>query len=770
VVVLHATNDRAAAELIRAHLERSNLHVELAGTAEDCLQRLVADRFDVLLLDHHLDALDLLARIRRDGSSIPVLYLTPERDDDLVVRALEAGATDYVQKADGYIATLPLRLRASIMRVRSAAMHELIVNGTDQGVWMIDAMAQTSFVNPKMALMLGYTAAEMQGRPLLDFMDEDARELATRNLARRRQGIAEPHEFAFRRKDGSPLDVMLTANPVMELGRYMGAFALISEIGERKRAEARFRSLFEHSPNCLWEEDCSAVKVYFEQLRAEGVTDIRAHFRDHPEEMVLVAAKVKVLDVNQAAIRHYGARDKAELIAGMGRILAPESLPVLTEQMISLAEGRTVFESEAMDQSLGGRKNNILLKVLVAPGCESTLSTVYVSIIDITAHKLLEEQLRQSQKMDAIGQLASGIAHDFNNLLTVIHVNTALMRSDRSTAALKGDALQGISAATDRAADLIRQLLTFSRKTVIRPREVDINIVVASLAKMIERVLREDVHLRLDLTPGPLLTRGDPGMLEQLLMNLVVNARDAMPDGGNLAISTSEVMITDDDLVRMPALRPGPHVCVRVVDTGHGIPAQNLDRIFEPFFTTKQPGEGTGLGLAIVFGIVQQHGGALSVRSEVGRGSTFAWYLPASEGGGVPYAARVTETVVQGGAESLLLVEDEENVRVLVRQLLEHHGYRVEVARTGSEALELVRANPGFDLVLTDMIMPGGVSGRDLAERLRADRPDLKIIWMSGHDGEIAGRGIELREGVNFLQKPFGQIPLLACVRRCLDD
>jgi PAS domain S-box-containing protein len=661
----------------------------------------------------------------------------------------------------------------------SEARYRRIVETAEEGIWTIDAEAQTSFVNPKMADMMGYAAEEMRGRPLLDFMDDEWRTIAQEKLARRQQGIAEEHEFKFLRKDGSELWALLSANPIHDAdGAYTGALALVHDITKRRQAEnllrsteARFRSLFENSPNVLWEEDLSELKKYLDTMRIGGVTDMRAHFLRHPEDVVVCLSKVKVLDVNRAAVRLYEAKDKAELLSGLERILTPESYEVLREEVIAFAEGQTVFESEATDQTFTGRKNHVLLKALVAPGCEETFSRVYISIVDITARKLLEEQLLHSQKMEAIGQLAGGVAHDFNNLLTVIHGNTSILQMDDTSGEHRAEALVEIARATERAAGLTRQLLTFSRRQVLQPRQLDINDIVTGLAKMLERVLGEDVRIQVKLHPRPLLTRADAGMLDQVVMNLVVNARDAMPEGGELTIETSEARVEAEELVRFPDARSGPHVCVRVTDSGGGIPPETLAHIFEPFFTTKAPGKGTGLGLATVFGIIKQHGGAVRVTSEVGRGTTFAILIPATPDVGLAAQESKATLPPRGGSESILLVEDDEPVRRLAQRLLEVRGYRVRVARTGVEALQMwEEGDDAFDLVMTDIIMPGGVSGRDLAERLIALRPGLKVIYMSGYAGEVAGRGVHLHEGINFLQKPFGPTSLLECVRTRLDS
>jgi two-component system cell cycle sensor histidine kinase/response regulator CckA len=388
---------------------------------------------------------------------------------------------------------------------------------------------------------------------------------------------------------------------------------------------------------------------------------------------------------------------------------------------------------------------------------------------DITERRELAEQLRQAQKMEAIGQLAGGVAHDFNNILAVIMMQAGLTASVAGVSETVRDGLRQIRAAAERAANLTRQLLLFSRRQVMQPRNLDLNEAVTSLAKMLQRIIGEDVRLELHLHPGPLVARADAGMLDQVLMNLAVNARDAMPKGGKLVIETAARTLTESEAAAIPEAVPGRYVALRVTDTGCGIAPEILPRIFEPFFTTKEPGKGTGLGLATVYGIVKQHGGCIRVTSEPGRGTIFEVFLPVHAEAAANSGA-AAQPVPRGGTETILLVEDDPAVRPLTRATLESHGYRVLEAADGVAALELWRKHRDtVALLLTDLVMPSGLSGQQLAARLRAERPQLKVIFTSGYSAEIVGRQLALGAAENFVQKPAAPEHLLETVRRCLD-
>jgi PAS domain S-box-containing protein len=390
---------------------------------------------------------------------------------------------------------------------------------------------------------------------------------------------------------------------------------------------------------------------------------------------------------------------------------------------------------------------------------------------DVTERRALEQQLRQSQKMEAVGRLAGGIAHDFNNLLMVISgYSEFLLERLGAEPHLRGPA-QEIASAAERASSLTRQLLAFSRKQMLAPRIVNLNEIATENMKMLTRMIGEDVDLV--LTPGKNLwpVRADAGQIEQVIMNLAVNARDAMPSGGKLTIETCNVTVNEEEARHHAPLRPGDYVMIEISDTGAGMDAETQSHIFEPFFTTKGP-KGTGLGLSTVYGIIKQSGGYIWVDSEVGRGSVFKIYLPRVAAAGesaTHVASAVTQQRVEPGTETILLVEDEANLRYLARQYLEKQGYKVIEAADGAVAMQIAVAHESvIHLLLTDVIMPG-MNGRELAQRIAEIRPNVKVLYMSGYTENVIGQNGTLDAGIKLLQKPFNLRDLKSKVREVLD-
>ena len=390
------------------------------------------------------------------------------------------------------------------------------------------------------------------------------------------------------------------------------------------------------------------------------------------------------------------------------------------------------------------------------------------AMMDVSERRQLEAQFRQSQKLEAVGQLAGGVAHDFNNLLTIIHGHVSLLLSEGVHAEESVDSLRQIADAAERAEGLTRQLLAFSRKQVLQPRDVDLNETVGNMMRLLQRILGEDIALRLQLSPLPVCARADAGMMEQVVLNLAVNARDAMPQGGDLTIATGLERIESVEM--SGETRSGTFVRLTITDSGCGIPADVLPHIFEPFFTTKAVDKGSGLGLATVYGVIKQHRGWVTVRSAPQQGTTFDVYLPAIDGPALTVPANVPEAVETAGTETVLLVEDEAALRKLARLLLEREGYTVLAAENGPAALTLWQEHKGqIDLLLTDMVMPDGLSGRDLAVQLLRDQPGLKVIVTSGYSVELGGKELARTDRIRFLNKPYSKQQLVQAVRTSLD-
>jgi PAS domain S-box-containing protein len=374
---------------------------------------------------------------------------------------------------------------------------------------------------------------------------------------------------------------------------------------------------------------------------------------------------------------------------------------------------------------------------------------------DITERKQLEDQFRQAHKMEAVGRLAGGVAHDFNNVLTIIRAQTEFLLTDLATDDPRRADVLEIQNAADRAAAFTRQLLAFSRRQLLQPVVLELNEVITGMEMMVRRLMGEDVVLHTKLHPNLPRVWADPGQLQQVILNLAVNARDAMPQGGTLLVETSVVELDDHYPRQHPSAKPGVHVVLVVTDTGCGMDPATRSRIFEPFFTTKEPGKGTGLGLSTVYGIVKQSGGHIWVYSEIDRGTTFKLYFPPHYGVVETSSPERTQLPALGTGSTILLVEDERPVRSTLRRLLERHGYRVLEASNGQDALSLVAARaPEIDLVLSDMVMPG-MGGTELAGRVRSSSPSIPVLLMTGYTEEAITRAGDRPLDEHIIEKPF---------------
>jgi signal transduction histidine kinase/CheY-like chemotaxis protein len=389
---------------------------------------------------------------------------------------------------------------------------------------------------------------------------------------------------------------------------------------------------------------------------------------------------------------------------------------------------------------------------------------------DVTENRKLEEQVRQAQKMESVGRLAGGVAHDFNNLLTVITGYSELLLQKIGKESPMHEEVEEIKRAGERAASLTQQLLAFSRKQIIEPKVVHLDHLVAEMHKMLTRLVGEDIALQATTGKSQGSVKVDPGQFQQILMNLVVNARDAMPDGGKIVIETANVDLDEGYCAVHPYVKPGRFVMVAVSDTGKGMSEEVKAHIFEPFYTTKERGSGTGLGLATTYGAVHQAGGSIEVYSEVGIGTTFRIYLPRIEEEAVKPEKVDRPTDLPGGTETVLLVEDEDTLRTLCERILGDLGYQVMPARNGAEAIAVAQKNgERIDLLLTDVVMPG-MSGRELATQLVLHHPEMKVLFMSGYTDDAIGKHGVLDEGVSFIGKPYTPSALARKVREVLDE
>jgi PAS domain S-box-containing protein len=620
---------------------------------------------------------------------------------------------------------------ARVVGVLAAVSDAVVGVGPAQQITLFNTAAERLF---------GHGAREAMGQPLdliLPVIGAGSRRPSLRELS----ASAERWETLGRRKDGRQVPVQVSVVLRAHSGPASFVVLVREASGETalRESEARFRGAFEHSASGM------AIQ------RADG-TFVRVN-RALCE--MLGYLEQELLGLSHQALRHPEDPEQEgwyerDLVAGSIRWYQ-------REQRYRHKLGHDVWG---------------LLSVSLAGGGEGGAPDFLVQIHDITERKraeALEAQLRQAQKIEAVGQLAAGVAHDFNNLLMVISGRSHILLHRLGADHPQRRHVELIQSTAERAGSLTQQLLAFSRRQVLQPKVIDLNAVVTGLVPMLRRLIGEQIELVMLAAPTVGRTKADPGQIEQVALNLVVNARDAMPVGGRLTIETADVVL-DEALARdHPGMRPGPHVALAVQDTGVGMDAGTQARVFEPFFTTKGPGKGTGLGLSVVYGIVKQSGGYIAVESAPGLGTRFTIYLPRVEEVPEVPVPEVAVADLPRGSETILLVEDEDAVRDLIREVLQQAGYTVLSARHGGEALVLVDQHPErIHLLLTDVVMPG-LGGRQLADRLVAVRPAIKVMFISGYTDEAVERHGVLKPGAVFLRKPLTPDALLRTIREVLN-
>jgi PAS domain S-box-containing protein len=753
--------------------------------------------------------------------------------------------------------------------------YRLLIENLNEGVWQIDEDACTTFVNPRMAEMLGYTVDEMLGKHLFEFMDERGVEIAQYNLERRQQGIKEQHDFEFIRKDGSRIYTILETAPIAdENGHYIGAIAGVQNITERKRVEEALeksaqllRDTGEMAKVGGWELDLSTKEVLWteEVVRIHGVEPgykpkleeavnfFAPESRPALEEAIKKAAetgepydlellfipsgskdKIWVRSIGRAVYSGdkivkltgtFQSIDKYKRVGERLRESEERYRSVFNNAFVGMAivnpEGHVVEANETFSRFLGYSREELIgrhFTEFTHPEDMSIDSDLYAALLDderlsysidkryllkgkvvwgrlsvslikdeagqlentvvvredITDRKraeeemrLLQEQFLHSQKMEAMGRLAGGITHDFNNLLTVIRGYSELCLEKLEKPDPLRRKVEGIQRASERASRLTNQLLAFSRHQVMEMKVINLKKLFKDIGGMLRRVIGEDIELVTILAEDMGGVKVDPGQMEQVIMNLAVNARDAMPNGGKLTIEAKNVESDDVFFESHVGGEPGRYVMFSVSDMGFGMTPEVREHLFEPFFTTKEKGKGTGLGLSTAYGIVKQSGGEITVESEVGKGSAFRIYLPLVEG--AMEDQKEEEQGVWGGKETVLVVEDDEEVRRLMVEVLEGQGYRVLEASGGEEALGMVEEYEGrIDLLLTDVVMQG-MNGRELGKRFVERREMVKILYMSGFADDERVPWNVLEEGMNYIQKPFTIDMLTRKVREVLD-
>jgi PAS domain S-box-containing protein len=639
------------------------------------------------------------------------------------------------------------RVRAS--EAQKGAVIELALDA----VIVIDELGRILEFNPAAERIFGFTRTEVLGREMAALIiPERDREQHRKGIKRYRETgehvvLGRRLELSATRADGTEFPVELTINATHLEGRaiFMG---FVRDITDRKRGEAALR------------ESEARLRVSEERYR---------HVVDLIQEAVWIHREGTILFANQAAARLFGAPEPGSLNGqSVFSLFHPDDRPRAQERTrLLMTEIKALPVTEMRVVGMDGRTR--IAELHAVRFSQDDRLYVLSAGRDVTGQREAEAQLLQAQKMEAVGQLTGGVAHDFNNLLTVIIGGLDLVR-DRAPPDLR-PTLEGALRAAERGASLVQRLLAYSRKQALAPADLDLNALAVGMEELLRRTLGEDVDVELKLSPGLWTAMADRGQVENALLNLAVNARDAMPDGGKLIIETGNVTLDADYAARNPEAVPGDYVMLAATDTGTGMPAEVAERAFEPFFTTKEVGKGSGLGLSMVYGFARQSGGHVKIYSEVGHGTAVRLYLPRQVATAHrPAGAAAADADHPRGGETIMVVEDDPLVRGLVVRQLAELGYRVLEAPDGPQAQAILDGDEPVDLLFTDVVMPGGMTGRQLADTVKPRRPRLKTLFTSGYTQDSITHQGKLDPGVHFLSKPYKKQDLALKVRTVLDD
>ncbi len=620
------------------------------------------------------------------------------------------------------------------------------------------ALGSFLYLSPQAERIFGYKVEDCLSDPRFwwDHLNPEDHQIATTEDYWE-EGRPFQMEYRMRRPDGTEVWIrdegLIFRDPISNGRRTRG---VMIDITERKLAEEALRRSEENYRMFVAQSSEGIFRLEYDPPIA---CDLPV------EEQVRQAMENgTITECNDAVARMSGRQSAAGLVGLRLSEFRPANDPIRLKFIEDFIRGGYRIADRQSHESKGGR---IFRDTMMGTVIDGQWVRTWGISRDVTDQVQLEEQLRNAQQLEAIGRLAGGVAHDFNNILSIIMGHGELLMAEVGGDERGRNGLEQIRRAAERAASLTQQLLAFSRKQVLQPKVLDLNEAVSDVQKMLSRVIGEDIELVASLHPPQVAVKADPGQVEQVLMNLAINARDAMPQGGKLVMETSNVEVTDET-ARDLELNPGRYALLKIKDTGCGMDATVRSHVFEPFFTTKPIGKGTGLGLATVYGIVKQSGGSIQLKSEVGRGTEFHIYLPATEDSTVK-RREASAGNVAGGNETVLLTEDEPDLRELARIFLEGYGYKVLEASSAEQALEMADIfTEKIDLLLTDVIMPG-MSGRQLAESILTKRPNIRVVYMTGYTDDMVVQHKVLEPGVNLLQKPFGRSDLALKVRSTLD-